>query len=202
MKIWRYLALALTASMVIGCTTMQQVVALRSVDFQIDRVTDLRLAGIDISRERSSSALGVGDAARVAAALATRQLPLSFQLRLLAENPASNSVTARLVRMRWTLYLEDTETISGETEHEFSLPPGQPTEIPINVSLDLLDFYERSGQDLIDLALNLAGAGGAPKEVAVRATPTIDTALGPITYPRPITIVAGSVGRPEIARAQ
>jgi hypothetical protein len=96
--------------------------------------------------------------------------------------------------MRWTLFLEDTETVSGEIEQEYELPPGRPTDIPVDVELDLFDFFERSGPDLVDLALNLAGAGGAPKQVSVRASPTINTALGPITYPQPITIVSATMG--------
>jgi len=179
---------------------MQEIVALRSVDFRVDQVTEVRLAGIDLARIESSSELSFSDGARVAAALATRQLPLSFRLNLVAENPPSNRVTARLVQMQWTLFLEDRETISGRIANEYPLPPGEPTVIPIDISLDLLDFYEQSGQELIELALNLVGAGGAPKQVAIRAVPTIDTALGAISYPRPITIVSGSVGRPELAR--
>ncbi len=196
----RALILLLAAGALIGCATVQEIIALRSVDFQLDRVTDVRLAGISLANVRSSADLSLVDGARVAAALATRELPLSFRVNLIAANPTSNRVTARLVRLQWTLFLEDTETISGQIPHEYELPPGQPTSIPIDVSLDLLDFYQRSGRDLIDLAMNLAGAGGAPKQVAVRAVPTVDTPLGAISYPRPITIVSGSVGRPEVAR--
>lgn len=157
------------------------------------------MAGVDLSHVRTYSDLSLSDGARVAAALAAQELPLSFRLHLLAENPAGNSVTARLVRLQWTLFLENTETISGQIEREYALPPGQPTDIPLDISLDLFDFYERSGEDLVELALNLAGAGGTPKQVAIRAVPTINTALGPITYPQPITIVAASVGRPDLA---
>jgi hypothetical protein len=197
----RYFAIFFAASMLVGCTTVQEIIALRSVDFQLDRVTEVRLGGIDLSHAQSSD-LSFSDGARVASALATRELPLSFRLNLLAQNPTSNRVTARLVRMQWTLFLEGTETISGQIAHAYELPPGQPTTVPIDISLDLLDFYERSGQDLIDLAMNLAGAGGSPKQVAIRAVPTIDTALGAISYPRPITIVSGSVGRGELARVE
>lgn len=197
----RYGVVVLLAGLLTACSTLQEVIALRSVAFQVDRVTEVRMAGVDVSRVRTYSDLSLTDGARVATALATRELPLSFRLHLLAENPASNNVTARLVRLRWTLFLEDTETISGQIDREYTMPPGQPTDIPLDISLDLFDFYDRSGKDLVELALNLAGAGGEPKQVAIRAVPTISTALGPITYPQPITIVAGSVGRPELARA-
>jgi len=196
----RTLVLAFAASALAGCATVQEIIALRSVDFQLDRVTGVRLAGIDLAHVQSSSELTFSDGARVAAALATHELPLSFRLDLIAANPPSNRVTARLVRLQWTLLLEGTETISGQLAREYELPPGQPTTVPIDVSLDLLDFYQRSGQDLIELAMNLVGAGGSPKQVAIRAVPTIDTPLGAIAYPRPITIVSASVGRPEVAR--
>jgi len=191
----RNLSPALVAVAITGCATLQQIAALRSVDFQLDRVANIRLADVNISRIHSYSDLGLADATRVGAAVARRDLPLAFRLHLLAENPPENSVTARLVQMQWTLFLEDTETVSGEIEQEYELPPGHPTDIPVDVELDLFDFFERSGPDLIDLALNLAGAGGAPKQVSVRAVPTINTALGPITYPQPITIVTRTVGR-------
>jgi len=192
----------LAAAAMAGCTTVQEIIAVRSVGFRLERVTELRLAGVDLSRVRSFSELSFGDAARLTAALATQELPLSFRVHVLAENPASNSTTARLIRMQWTLFLEDTETVSGRLEHEYELPPGQATDVPIDISLDLIDFYERSGQDLIELAFNLAGAGGEPKQVAIRAAPTINTPLGEIRYPRPITIVSGSAGRSDVARGE
>ena len=185
----------LLALCVSGCATLQQIAALRSVEFQLDRVADVRLAGVNVSGIRSYSDLGLSDATRVGSAVARGELPLAFRLHVLAENPAEQAVTARLVRMQWTLFLEDTETVSGEIEQEYELPPGRPTDIPVDIELDLFDFFERSGPDLVELALNLAGAGGAPKQITVRAVPTINTVLGPISYPGPITIVSRTVGR-------
>jgi Amt family ammonium transporter len=61
-------------------------------------------------------------------------------------------------------------------------------------STDLIDFFEGSAQDLVELALSLSGQGGSPREVTLRATPSVDTALGPISYPQPITIVSQEIG--------
>lgn len=177
-----------------SCATLQQIAALRSVDFQLDRLANVRVAGIDASRVSSYSDLSLVDATRVGAAIARRELPLSLQVHVRAENPADNPVTARLVRMQWTLLLEDTETISGLIDQEMELPPGQPRDIPVDISLDLFDFFERSGPDLFNLALNLVGVGTEPTRVALRAMPTVNTALGPIQYPQPITIVDRQVG--------
>jgi hypothetical protein len=177
-----------------GCATLQQFAALRSVDFSLDRVSDVRLAGIDLARIDSFDDLGFADAARLALAVTEKRLPMDLQVHLLAENPADNATDARLLRMDWTLLLQERETLSGVFENEVLLAPGQPTDIPITISLNLVEFFEGGAQDLLELALSIAGQGGAPKDVALRATPVVDTPLGPIRYPQPITILNREVG--------
>jgi hypothetical protein len=177
-----------------ACATLQQFAALRSVDFSLDRVSSPRLAGIDLERVRSYGDLGFADAARLALAVTQNNLPMDFQLHLRAENPAENATDARLMRMDWTLLLQDRETLSGVFEEEVLLPPGEPRDVPIRISLNLVDFFEGSAQDLLELALTIAGEGGTPKEVALRASPVVDTPVGPIRYPTPITILSREVG--------
>ena len=194
----RILGISLLALFSLGstsCATLQQIAALRNVDFSLDHISDARLAGIDLSRIRSVQDLGIVDAGRLALAASQNRLPLEFQLHLMAENPAGNSTDARLVRLDWTLLLQDRETLSGVFDGDVLLRPGEPTDVPITISLNLVDFFEGSGQDLLELALSLAGQGGAPKDVALRATPVIDTPLGSMRYPRPITILSQEVGR-------
>ncbi|HEX9885155.1 MAG TPA: hypothetical protein VGA70_01635 [Longimicrobiales bacterium] len=187
--------LALAILCVGGCATLQQIAALRNVDFSLDGVTDPRLAGIDLARVDSWDDLSFADAARLTLAVTRKSMPMDFLVHVGAENPADNQTTARLIRMDWMLLIQDRETLTGVFEDEVLLPPGQPRDIPIRVSLDLVDFFEGSARDLLELALSVAGAGGVPADVALRATPTIDTPLGPMRYPEPITIVSGEVGR-------
>jgi hypothetical protein len=194
MRIHRAVAALFLALAVSSCATLQQIAALRDVDFSVDRLSGVRLAGVDLARVRSYSQLSVTEAARLAAAVSQRTLPMDFTVHLSALNPEDNSVDARLVRMDWTLLLQDRETLSGTFADETILRRGQPTDVPIDVSLDLLDFFQGSAQDLFDLALSIADPNAPPTEVALRATPTVDTALGPIRYPRPITIVSRDVG--------
>jgi len=188
-------ALAVVGALATGCATLQQVSALRQVDFTIDRVTDVRLAGIAVAAKRSFRDLSLAEATTLGSAVSRRQLPLDLTVHLRGVNPAANSVSARLVRLEWTLLLEDSETVSGTLDREVVFPPGEPRDVPIAIQLNLVEFFERNAQDLFALALNLTGQGGAPKTVTLRAVPTINTALGPIRYPGPITIVSGEVGR-------
>jgi len=194
MRIHRAAAVLSLALALSSCATLQQIAALRDVDFSVDRLSGVRLAGVDLARVRSYSQLSVTEAARLASAVSQRTLPMDFTVHLTALNPEDNSVDARLVRMDWTLLLQDRETLSGTFADETILRRGQPTDVPIDVSLDLLDFFQGSAQDLFDLALSIADPNAPPTEVALRATPTVDTSLGPIRYPRPITIVSRDVG--------
>lgn len=177
-----------------GCQTLREIASLREVRFSLDRVSNVRLAGIEVDRIRSYEDLGPLDVARLMAALTRQEVPLEFEVHLLAENPPDNAVQARLVRMDWTLFLDDTETISGRFEDPVVLPPGEPTPVVFGVGLDLLDFFDRSARDLVELALALSGQGGQTKRISLKATPTIDTPLGPMRYPQPITILHGTAG--------
>lgn len=187
-------ALALVAGLS-GCATLQQIVALRDVDFAIDRVSDLRLAGVDLGGVRSYRDLGATEIGRLTLAVAQGELPMDFQLHLTATNPADNATDARLVRLDWTLLLQQRETIRGVFADETLLPRGRPTDVPIGMSLDLFEFFSGSAQDLVEVALSLTGQGGSAREVTLVATPSVDTALGRISYPEPITIVSREVGQ-------
>jgi hypothetical protein len=177
-----------------GCATLQQLAALRSVEFALGPVGAIRLAGVDLSRIRAASDLSPIDLARIAAAVAQRTAPLEFTVGLEATNPADNKVTARMVRLDWTLRLQDKETIHGVIDSALTLPPGQLRTIPMTMRLDLFQFFQQSARDLVDLVLGLAGRSSTPTRVSLRAMPTIETPIGPITYPTPITIVSRTVG--------
>jgi len=192
---WR--AAAGLAVVLAGCATVRGLLALKQVDFEVDRVASLRLAGVSLDRIHGPSDVNVLDAARIAAAVAQHRVPLVFDLHILGRNPADNHTTARLVRMAWTLALNGHETVSGTIDTAYTFAPGVPTDIRVPISLDLWTFFQSSASDALNLALGLAGIGSHPTEVSVRAVPTIDTPLGAIQYPNPITIVRRTVGGPS-----
>jgi len=177
-----------------GCATLQQIAALRQVRFDLAGVRNGRLAGVDVSRIRSYSDLTAVDIGRVALALARKDLPLEFIVDVSALNPPENSVTATMVRLAWTLLLNDKETISGVIDTTLALPPGTVTGIPMRMRLNLLQFFDGPAQSMVDLAASIAGVSRDPTRLAIRAVPTIDTPIGRIAYPTPITIVSRTVG--------
>jgi len=167
--------------------------ALRQVDFALDRVVDVRLAGVELDRIQRYEDLGILDAARIFGAVSQGTLPLSFQLNVGANNPEGNP-EARVLALDWTLLLQDRETVSGGLSQVVVIPASGAATIPLQVRVDLLEFFQGSAQDLVNLALSLAGQEAPPTHVHLRAIPTINTPIGPIRYPRPLTIVSVTAG--------
>ena len=178
----------LAGAMVSGCATWRGLHELRHVDFQLDRVDDARLAGVDLDRVRRYEDIGPLDVARLAAAVLDQNVPLEMKVHVRAENPAENRVDAELTDCDWALFIEDREAATGEVAGTYVMHPGQPIDVPVTTRLDLYDFAHGSARDLIELALALEGYGDARKEIRVELSPRIQTALGPIRYPGRIVL--------------
>ena len=177
-----------------GCQTLKEIANLRNVDFDLGAVRNINLAGVQLDNIEDYRDIKALDIVKLTAAFARRDLPLSFQLEVEAENPSSNQVAARLVSLDWTLFLEDRETISGVINEERTLNPGEPVVIPVSIELELMEFFDHNARDIVELAMALSGTGGASKSVMLKAKPSIDTIVGPLSYPDEITIVNTKVG--------
>jgi hypothetical protein len=169
-----------------GCATLRQVAALRDVDFSLAGTSETTLAGIPIQSTRSFNDLSTLQVARLAAAIAQGTLPFQTVIQVEADNPANN-VQARLLKLDWTLFLDDKKTVSGQLDQEYVLPPGKPVIVQVPVQLDLLQFFNDQLEGLVNLALAASGEGGSSR-IRLEATPSIQTPLGPIRYPEPIRI--------------
>ena len=177
-----------------ACATLQQLAALRQVAFTLAGVQDGRLAGVALTRIASYEDLSAAEVGRLALAIARRELPLEFRVNVQAENPADNRTTATLVRLAWSLYLDDKETIHGVLDTTYTLPAGRAVILPLQMRLNLQEFFDGPAETLVNLAAGLAGVRADPARIALRAIPTIETPLGPMAYPTPITIISRTVG--------
>jgi len=192
------LALLATISLT-GCATLQQVSTLSKVKFSLDRVSDVQLAGIDLTHVDSPDQLNMFQLARATLALSREDLPLDLTVHLKSENPMANKVAATLTKLEWTLILDGRDTVSGLLDDKVELPAGNATDIPVHLSLNMFQFFdEKPALDMLDLALAIAGENGRmPRGVALRIRPTIDTIFGPITYGREILIEPRKETKPE-----
>jgi hypothetical protein len=170
-----------------SCAALESVLALSQVSFSLEAVRQVQLAGVELDRVRSYSDLSLNDALRIGSALSQGTVPLAMTLDLRGSNPDDNP-EARLVALDWTLFLRDRETISGLMEREVRFAPGASTSFPLTLSLDLLEFFQGSAQDLVEVAVALTSQDGSPAGVRLEVIPTVDTRLGPIRYPGPLVL--------------
>lgn len=183
----------LLAGALSSCATLSQIAALQQVDFSLDRVTGVTLAGVDVTEVRSFTDLSVMDGLALGNAVRRGTLPTTVDIGVLAYNPSATT-EARIIEMTWTLWLDDTETVSGVITDEIVLPQQVETPFPVRAELDLMEFFDGGVQELYDIATSLAGVGDERTEVSLTALPVVQTILGPIRYDRPIRIVGTTVG--------
>lgn len=173
---------------VAGCAGLRGAIALHQVDFRYDRISNPAIAGIPLSRVVRYENLSIVDVGRLALAIATKDVPLDITVHLEGKNPATNNTTARLMRLDWDYLVDDQSIISGRMTQEFAFPPGEARDVPVGVRFNLVDVFGNDGKALFDTALILSGQRTTTKKVVLRLTPTIETSLGPIRYPVPITL--------------
>lgn len=180
-----------------GCSgAYDALVNVQRLQFKLGSVNNFTLAGVKIGGARTISDFSVIDAAKLVAAFSSSKFPASFTLNVLAKNPndgtgGTKNTSAVLKSLAWRMFLDDKETISGNISNSIEIPGvGQETTIPIVMSLDLYKFFKDQGYDsIVNLALALGGVSGSSARIKLKATPTVDTFLGPITYPGELTIV-------------
>jgi hypothetical protein len=184
----RWVLLSIVAVSLHGCAAFKQTAALSQVKFSFDRISDVRVAGVSVLGKTSYTDLGVTDVAKLSSAVLAHDVPLGLTVHLKAENPSSNSVTAKMMKMAWSLYLEDNKLLDGNLDSTYAFPPGDDVDVAVPIKFNAYEMYQHNAQDMFDLGLSLAGVDGYSKVVRLDLKPTVDTDLGPISYPTPITV--------------
>lgn len=179
-----------------GCSgLMDAITNIQRLQFKLDKVTGMKVANVSISNFSSISNIGVLDAANILAAFTSGRLPVEFTLNVLAKNPndgtgGTKNTSAVIKNMAWRLFIDNNETINGNVGNVSVPGVGQTTNIPVGMSLDLMQFFRNNGyNDLINLALALGGRSGSSSRITLKVKPTVETVFGPITYPGEFDVI-------------
>lgn len=169
---------------------------LSKLQFKLENVSNFRLSGIDLSNKRTISDFSITDGLKLTNAFATKRFPADFIVNLNAKNPNDGSgntqkTNATIAKLDYRLILDDIQTISGDIQSPINVPgTGQSVNIPLSMSLDLFEFFGNKGyESVINLALALGGVSGSAAKVKLDIKPTVNTAIGPISYPNRLTII-------------
>jgi hypothetical protein len=184
----------LTVFLFNSCATLNSLAGLTRAEFKLQDAIGYRLSGIDITNKHSINDFSVMDGLNLVNAFRTGKFPLTFTLNVAVRNPnqhqsGSNLSALSLTSFPWRLLIDNKETITGNIGNSVSLPDGGTTTIiPLQVSVDLKEFFAEKGyDDIIGLALAVAGQGSS--KLALKAQPTISTPIGSLKYPNELTIV-------------
>lgn len=175
-------------SLVVGCAALREAAALRRVDFRLDRVSNAEVVRIRLDPPPSYRDLTTTQIARLGLAIATKDVPIVFTAHLEGTNPESNQVTARLLALAWSYRVDDREILSGRLEEPLRFPPGEPVDVPVEIEFNLYRFFTGDARAMIETAAVLTGLSTGSHDVELWLTPRIDTPIGPMDYPSPITI--------------
>jgi hypothetical protein len=173
-----------------ACSVIQQtseISAFAKCEFRIESARNIKLASVSIQDKRAMSDLSLMDMAKIGSVLAGGTLPLNFDLNIQIKNP--NPKLGAMNRIDWILIIDDIEMTRGTLNQRVEIPANSMTELPVAMSLDLMKSLNgKSGDALINFAMNLAGTGSKPTRIKLKAKPTIMIGTTQIDYPGYITI--------------
>ena len=167
---------------------VSQVSNLSKCDFRLESVQQLTLAGVNMQNVRSISDVNMFEAAKLASAAVSEEIPLNCILNIEAKNP--NTSDAGITKIDWILLIDDIEMTKGILDQPVTIPANNGTAvIPVQVKVDLRKALSgKSADAIINFAMNLAGAGNKPTRFTMKMKPTISVSGIPVSYPGYVNI--------------
>lgn len=84
--------------------------------------------------------------------------------------------------------MNDAQALAATSASPRRSRPARPADVPAAVRVDLYSIGNGTARDIVDLAVAIAGKTEVKQDLKLELTPTIDTAIGPITHPSPAVI--------------
>jgi len=185
-----YSSLLLMILIITACSVLQQTSEIKTFtrcEFRIESARNMKLAGVNIQEKHSMSDLSFMEFTKIGSVLAGGILPLTFDLNVQIKNP--NPGMAAMNKLDWILIIDDIEMTRGVLNQRIEIQANTISTFPVAMSLDLMKSLSgKSGDALINFALNLSGTGSRPTRIKLKARPTIMFGSTAIEYPGYITI--------------
>ena len=193
----KILIISLIAIFITSCGVYNSLMNLSKLKFKLGAVNNFKVGNIAVSNKSKLSDFGALDVLKLTSEVVSGNFPVTFTVNVLAKNPNSSTNSGSdlsdisLKQFPWTLYINDKQTISGNISDPVQVAAVEnATVIPLQMSLDLMDFFKDDGlNNLIDLALSLGGKSGSATKIKIVAEPLLGTPLGNMSYPTPLTII-------------
>jgi LEA14-like dessication related protein len=186
-KAMRKILIALLSLILVlpSCDILRQVEEMSMLsrcEFRINTLTDIKLAGVNISNIHHVSDINAMDVLLLTNGVIINQLPLSFNLNLQVKNP--NTQTASLNQLDWILFIDDMQMLEGVVNQKFIVGPDETSTLPVQIGFNLAEVLEDERADkIIDFALGLSEDSGKTTRVMVKLKPSVMVGQQSIPYP-------------------
>jgi hypothetical protein len=176
---------ALLVLLMPSCDVLRQIEEMKMLskcEFRINTVSDIHLAGINVSRIQNFSDVRPLDVLQLTNAFINNKLDFQFMLNLEVNNP--NEQAASLNRLEWILYIDDMQMIEGAVTERFTTGPGQTSLLPVQIGFNLSEILKDERRDkVLDFGFGLADGSGKTTRVMVKLKPSIMVGQRSIMYP-------------------
>ena len=185
MKYKQFTLLTCLVLLLSSCDILRQVGEMQMLskcEFRINTVTDIRLAGVNVSNIQHISDVRPLDVLMLTNGVLSNNLPLNFNVNLQVKNP--NDQTASLNRLDWIIFIDDLQMIEGAINERFMVGPDETSTLPVQIGFNLAEALSDERADkIIDFALGLAEGSGKTTRVMVKLRPSVMVGQRSIAYP-------------------
>lgn len=187
MKTKIFILLFIPLLLLSGCDAAKQIGGaynLTQCKFDYNSITNLNLAGLDLSR--GVSALQLLQLTPLLTGQA-KSIPLSFKLNLDVTNP--NQSAAMLHGLQYILSIDNVEFTTGTLNQALNIPGGDKQVLPLTIGLDLATLLTGDTKDaVVNIVKNFIGVNDQKSEVSLQLRPTVMIANTPIQSPAYIPV--------------
>ena len=173
------------AVLLTACDVLKQVEGMQMLskcEFRINTISDIQLAGVNVSNIRKIADVNPLDALLITNAWMNDQLTLKFNLNLQVKNP--NSQPASMNRMDWILFIDDKQMLDGAVNERFVTGAGETGNLPVMINFNLAEVLKGESKDkIISTALGLIDGSGKSTRVMVKLKPSVMVGQQTIMYP-------------------
>ncbi|MBD3408987.1 MAG: hypothetical protein GF419_02175 [Ignavibacteriales bacterium] len=178
-----------------GCDLYETIVNLTRLQFSLDDVDNLNVAGVTLDDKNDISDVTTSEVFTLTSALLSGALTTSMTLNVEALNPNDGSggyqrTKALIKAFPYNLQLQEKRVVSGDIEEPISVPGTGEVEIfKLGVEFDLLEIFSFVGyEDALNMTLQLNASDNDATTLALQALPVVGTEYGDIEYPDTLTI--------------
>ncbi len=176
--------------MVLAFTACNSITGLKNFsdcEFKFSSVSNVKLAGIDITNKKTYSNFKAIDLTALGVAYLQKELMLDLNVNMNVKNP--NTQPAQLDGMDYILWIDDQQMLEGTMNEKVKIAGGESANVALPISLNLYEsIKDKKLAPMAEFALGLATNKAESSRVKVSIKPFFTIMDKTVKFPTYITI--------------